>query len=166
MKNKIGFSLLVFLSFGFTNFHPFYLSMSEINFNSKEKLWEISLRIFTDDLEKEIRHHCGCRADLLNSKDSVKNSQLLNNYFQKTWKINTNGKPNPLKIIGFEKEEESIWTYFESRELQKPKEVEFEVGILYETQPLQTNLVRLKVGKFDETRQLVYPKRSLHFTLD
>lgn len=166
MKNKTGFYLLAFLVFGFTNFHPFYLSMSEVNYNQKQRLWEISLRIFTDDLEKEIRHHCACRADLLNPKDSVKNSQLLNSYFQKVWKLSTNGKVNTLKFIGFEKEDESLLTHFESNQTQLPNDVQLEVGILYETQRQQTNLVRLRVGNFDETRQLLYPTRSLRFSLD
>ena len=31
--------------------HPFHTSVTEIVFNEKEQLWEVSIRLFQDDLE-------------------------------------------------------------------------------------------------------------------
>ncbi|MDU0808883.1 DUF6702 family protein [Aquirufa regiilacus] len=36
----------------FGNVHPFHSSVGECVYNPKEKVWEISIRLFQDDLEQ------------------------------------------------------------------------------------------------------------------
>ena len=46
------FSLFKWLAIlGFVSLHPFHVSTTEINQNAKDKILEISCRIFTDDFE-------------------------------------------------------------------------------------------------------------------
>ena len=37
--------------------HPFFVSMTDINYNDNNKSLEISVRIFTDDLENTLRKY-------------------------------------------------------------------------------------------------------------
>ncbi|HXL58320.1 MAG TPA: DUF6702 family protein, partial [Chitinophagaceae bacterium] len=43
--------------------HPFFVSMTDINYNSKEKELEISVRIFTDDFENTLRKYHSTKID-------------------------------------------------------------------------------------------------------
>ena len=46
--------------------HPFYIAMTDINFNKQDKALEVSVRIFTDDFESALRkHHSGINIDIL-----------------------------------------------------------------------------------------------------
>ncbi len=47
-----------------TVLHPLYVSVIEIDHNAKDKTVEISVRIFTDDLEATLRKYTTARVDL------------------------------------------------------------------------------------------------------
>lgn len=164
MKNWIiGCAFLLISGAFFFRLHPYYISMTEMVFNATEKRMEIAVRVFTDDLEKELAADCHCKVDLLQKSDSLKNSGLLKSYLGKSLKIKVNKVEKKFSLIGFEKEEESIWTYLEFAQNELPKELWMENSLLFGTQPKQTNLVRLKVNHFDQTHQLIYPKREIRF---
>ena len=56
----------------FSWMHPYYISMTEIEHDKTNNTLEISVRIFTDDLEKTIRKTYTGKVDLLN-KDEKSN---------------------------------------------------------------------------------------------
>jgi hypothetical protein len=138
--------------------HPFFVSMTEIIFNEKEKSIQISVRIFTDDFEKELAKDCNCKVDLIAPEKHVLMEPVVWAYFQKVLKISPNNKAVKFQYIGFEKEEESTWTYLEIKNQSVVKELNIENKILHLSQPKQNNLVRFKKKDFDKTIQLSYPQ--------
>ena len=64
--------LLVFLGF----FHPFYVSVTEINHNAKSKTIEISTKIFFDDLERDIENESKTSFDIVKPVDKAKVNAL------------------------------------------------------------------------------------------
>lgn len=164
---RIGFFLIFVISsigFGFV-FHPYYVSMTEMVYNEKSKELEISVRIFADDLEKGISDHCSCKIDLAHRRDSTRNHQLLTKYLNSVLQVQVNSKGKSLSVLGFEKEEESIWTYIETQQTEAIQNLEIRNSILFKVQPKQTNLVRFKAGKFDQTRQLNFPTDRVAFSV-
>src|SRR6267378_1432289 len=51
---------------GVGGFHPFHVSVVEVNHNAADKTFEISCKIFTDDLEKVLAQNYKTRVDLIN----------------------------------------------------------------------------------------------------
>src|SRR3954464_1671136 len=93
-------------------FHPFYISMTEINFNNKSKSLEVSVRIFTDDFEKTLRKKCNCKVDLLAVNEKKAMEKAVNDYVQQHLQIKIDGRLQALEFAGYQQEEESIWNYF------------------------------------------------------
>lgn len=153
----------IFLWTWLVGFHPFYVSMTEVQHRPKERKLEISVRIFTDDLEKDLSRHCQCKTDLLNPAMHDRMEPVLKNYLADVLKIKVEGKPVSPGWIGFEKEDESIWSYLEVENVTQPRSLEIENRILFATQTKQVNLVRFKTAAQDVTRQLSYPNSSVSF---
>ena len=51
--------------------HPLFVSMIDINHNAKAATAEISVRIFTDDLEKTLEHFSKSKIDLTHPADKA-----------------------------------------------------------------------------------------------
>ena len=165
-KNLVAFKVSMLLVFALilpVFAHPFYVSMTEIIFNEKEKSLQISVRIFTDDLEKALVKDCNCKIDLLDAEKHKAMEPILFKYLQKVLKISPNKKAESFQFVGFEKEEESIWTYLEIKNQTGIKDLFVENKILHQTKKKQTNLVRFKKDGFDKTIQLAYPGSMAKF---
>jgi len=137
--------------------------MTEIIHNENTKTLEISVRIFTDDLEKELAKDCNCKVDL--SKNELHSSMeiMIKNYLKKALKIKKDEKLLDIQFLGFEKEEESTWSFLEVKLQPDANRLEITNKILFQTQPRQSNLIRLKKRDFDKTRQLSYPESTIRF---
>ena len=159
---SILFGIVVLFSL-FSFAHPFFVSMTELIYNQKEKSLEISVRIFTDDLEKELANDCHCKVDLIQKEKHGEMEPILQKYLNKSLKISPNGKPSTFRFVGFEKEEESIWSYLEINNINEINTLQVENKMLHNTQKKQSNLIRLKNKDFDKTVQLSYPESSARF---
>ena len=63
-----------------TIFHAFHTSLTQIDFNQKEKSLEISIRVFTDDFETVLTKINGGQKIIIAAND--KNDAIINKYIQ------------------------------------------------------------------------------------
>ncbi len=143
--------------------HPFYVSVTQIEENSKEKIGEISCRIFADDFEKTLRMHYKEPIDLLNPSDKKAMNRIVNDYVGKHLKISIDGKVQPLQFIGFEKNEEAIECYFQINDFSVNKNISVFNDLLFEYKREQTNIVHVTVKGKRKSRQLANPEASVSF---
>src|SRR5438270_3441350 len=94
-------------------YHPFYVSVTEMSLNSKTKSLEISCKMFAEDVEDVLKQNYKLPVDLSNAKLQDQNNKLINDYILKHFSINIASRPATLKFVGFEKENESVYCYFE-----------------------------------------------------
>src|SRR5437868_15376387 len=95
------------------NLHPIYVSVTEIEYNAKDKTLEISCRIFTNDLETTLKKDYKGLVDLINPKDKSAMNKLVDGYIQKHLAINVDGKPTSLQFLGYEQQEEAINSFYQ-----------------------------------------------------
>src|SRR3954452_23162263 len=112
--------------------HPFYISMTDINYNDKSKSLEVSVRIFTDDFEKTLRKNCNCKVDLLTKGDKKSMEALVNAYITKHLQVRLDGKPADLEFAGYNQEEESTWNYFQVKNVTQVKKIEIKNTLLHD----------------------------------
>jgi hypothetical protein len=143
--------------------HPIFVSVTEIEHNGKEKLLEISCKIFTDDFEKALRTAYKTKVDLLNANTKPAMDKLVNNYLQKHLVIAVDGKACLLKFIGYEKIEEAIYAYFEVDNIVAPKKISITDDILYEYKKEQFSLLHVSVGGRRQSTKLGNPERQAVF---
>ena len=92
--------------------HDFHTSLTEMRYNTKSKTFEISLRVFTDDLQKVLSATNQNRKFTLENND--KNDSLVEAYIRRHFVvINPKNQKLNINYIGKEKEGEATWVYLE-----------------------------------------------------
>jgi len=147
-----------------SSFHPYYVSVTDIKYNEQEKTLQISCRTFTDNIEDALRKIYIKPIDILHPKDRKEVDDLLNDYINKHVKIKVNGKWQIFNFIGYEKEEEAIWTYVEIKNVELPKSLIIENTLLYDYLPLQINMVHAEVKGNKQSLKVTNPEKELTFS--
>ncbi len=137
--------------------HPIFVSVIEVEHNATAKTLEVSCKLFTDDLEKTLRSTYKSSVDLINPKDKTAMDKLINDYVQKHLKITADHRTINLKYLGYEQEEEGIYSYFEAENVGQPKTIQIFNNLLYEYKPEQMGLMHVTVNGTRKSTKLVNP---------
>ena len=144
--------------------HPFFVSMTDINYNSKEKELEISVRIFTDDLENTLRKYHNGTIDILHAKDQKEMNGFVNDYIQKHLQLQVDGKIVQMNFLGYEEQSESIWSYFEVRNIAAVKKIDITNSLLHDYNINQLNMLHVKANEKELSYKLDYPATNASFS--
>ena len=143
--------------------HPFFVSVTEINHNAGDKNLEISCKIFTDDFETALTKSTGSKIDLFNPRDKQLAEKQIAAYIKKHLIIKLDSKPVNLEFVGFERENEALWSYLQVANTSAPKKVEINNDLLYDAFDQQINLMHISVGGNRKSAKLNYPDASASF---
>lgn len=143
--------------------HPFFVSVIEINHNAKESTVEISVRIFTEDLEKTLQKYTTAKLDISHPPDKAFLEKQISNYIREKLKLNINGQPVVLQYIGHEIQRESVWSYFEIPKITGIKRLEIDCSVLYDFVHNQTNLIHVKSKDTQKSYKLDFPANNAVF---
>lgn len=154
----ILFSLLMVI---FTTFHPFYVSITSIDYRPERRALEVSSRLFYDDLEKALADNQNQKVDLVNPANRVMTDSLIARYLRKNLRLAINNKPVALRYLGYEIEEDVAWCFLESTEpISSIERMGIECELLYRQFNTQTNIFHLTVNKLRKSVKMDYPKTS------
>jgi hypothetical protein len=143
--------------------HPFYLSVTDLKYNAKEKALQGSVKLFVNDIEGVLKKLNGKTVDLIHPKDSIQAKLLLAAYLKKHLSITINTKALNYTLLGFEREEEAIWAYIEIKNCPLPKKVVVENSLLYDHLSGQSNIVHLEVNGEKKSGKVDNPEKLLLF---
>ncbi len=91
--------------------HDFHASVTQMQYDPKERTFEISVRIFTDDFEKALAEASKSRVNL---SATGKNDLLIEKYIQShLGYTNSQKQVKPIKYVGYEVETDAHWIYLE-----------------------------------------------------
>jgi hypothetical protein len=124
------------------NTHAFHTSIAEMRYNPREKAFEISIRIFTDDLEKTLSSNNQNRKFVIENAD--KNDLFIDQYVHKHFVI-TSPKNQKLiyQYVGKEKEGDATWIYLEMPVVEPLKGAKIQNTVLMDMFDDQTNIVNI-----------------------
>lgn len=154
----------VLLSASPAAFHPFHVSVTEINHNSDDKTLEISCKIFTDDFEKVLAKNYNTKVDLINPPDKNKMDSLVKKYVLSHLTIRADGKPVVMNYIGFENESEAAFGYVEVTGITSVKKLEITNNIMYDLFDDQIGIIHVTVGGKRQSTKLNYPDKEVSFS--
>jgi hypothetical protein len=143
-----------------TKTHPFHVSVTEIDHNATEKTLEISCKLFTDDFENILEKTFKTKVDLTNPADRPATGKLVTEYVSKNLVVKVDGKPVSLTGIGFEKESEATWCYFQVDNVAAVKKVEMTNTLLYDLFDDQVGIMHVKVDGTRKSTKLSYPAKD------
>jgi len=144
--------------------HPFFVSMTDINYNTKENELEISVRIFTDDLENTLRKYHSENIDVLHPADIRQMNGFVNDYIEKHLQLQVNGSPVQMSFLGYEEQSESIWSYFEVKNINDVQKLNITNSLLHDYNTNQVNMIHAKANDKEYSTKLDYPNTSASFS--
>lgn len=143
--------------------HPFYVSVVEVEHNGKDKALEVSCKIFVDDMEDVLKQNFKTSVDLTNSSQETRNGEMMKEYITHHLSFTADGKPAKLNFIGFEKEKESIYCYFESPNLPTLKKLDVNNSLLHDFKQEQINIMHITVNGSRKSYKLDFPNTKASF---
>ncbi len=143
--------------------HDFHTSLTEMRYNPKAKTFEISLRIFTDDLEKVLSATNQNKKFLVENND--KNDLFVEAYIRKHFVV-TNPKNQKLVInyIGKEKEGEATWVYLEMPVNESINGSKIQNNVLIDMFEDQTNILNIFVQ--NQKKSYLYNVKNRVFVVE
>ena len=155
--------LVRLLALAAVSLHPFFVSVIEIDQNTKDKSLEVSVRIFIEDFEATLRKYGNTKVDLQHPTNKATTDKLVNTYLQNKLQLQVDGKPVTMHYIGFEQRLESIWVYLEVQNIATLKKLDVNCNLLYEFEQKQTNIFHIKVNDTEKSFKLDNPKTTTTF---
>jgi hypothetical protein len=144
--------------------HPIFVSVTEIELNTPQKMLEISCKLYTDDFEKTLRMHTKERVDLLNAQVKKQMDVLVNNYIQQHLLLQADGKKVVLQYLGFEQQEEGIVSFFQAANINSLKKLDITNNLLYEYKTEQLGIIHVTVNGNRKSTKLNNPDALASFS--
>ena len=112
-----------------------------MSYNQKDQSWEISIRLFQDDLEKSVSSATGKKYRLVPGDEA--SEKELDTYLRKHFRFHA-GKQisTPYRWLGTEQQQDAIWVYLEIPTTSDLAGSYLENSIFLEVFEDQTNLVQ------------------------
>jgi hypothetical protein len=143
--------------------HPLYIAVTEIKHNAKDKILEVSCKVFTNDFETVLEKVAGSRVDLSLAKDKAASDKLIADYVGRHLRLKVDGKPVQLHFVGSENEEDGTWSYFQVNDIQAVKRIDAGNDLLYDGFNQQINIMHVTVGGQRQSIRLDYPDANASF---
>ena len=133
--------LVLFLGLILPDFHPLHSSVTEMSYNQKDQSWEISIRLFQDDLEQSVSAAIGKKYRMVPGDEA--SEKELDTYLRKHFRFHA-GKQisTPYRWLGTEQQQDAIWVYLEIPTTSDLAGSYLENSIFLEVFEDQTNLVQ------------------------
>lgn len=144
MKNVFSLLIIVMLipsAFG----HKHYMSIANLEYNSKLKQLEVSLQLIAHDFEHILENKFNERIHIENVTDSSKIGQFMINYLSNTIKISSGSKKAVFNYVGKEVDvRDQLFFYFTFTTVLDPSHIILENSILFKLFSKQQNLMHYK----------------------
>jgi len=140
------FSILLFFSYKTEiNSHPVHISVTNIDYNSKNNEFEIKIKLFVSDLETALNQINKESMNFGNLNENKKSQQFIEKYINNNLSITLYSKTVSKKKLKFIKKEltsdNSIWLYFVTKSKSTPTKATIKLTFLNELYEDQNNLM-------------------------
>ncbi|MGV3761841.1 DUF6702 family protein [Parapedobacter sp.] len=156
MLNSIFNALLLLL-------HPFYVSITTVDYNEQAHRVEISSRIFYDDLETALKNGRDLKIDLIHPTDKSVADSLLATYFGDHLRFSMDGEPVSVRYVGYEIDEDVAWCFLEVVNIDRVGKLRIDNRILFDHFPKQSNILHVTAYGKRQSTKLDNPERTAVF---
>ncbi|HET8753284.1 MAG TPA: DUF6702 family protein [Salinimicrobium sp.] len=136
--------LFLFLPLMAFSAHKFYLSVTEIEYNSENKSLQVISRVFTDDMEAVLKERYNSEIFLTRKKEHPDADAFLKKYIEQRLKIVVNGELQKLNYLGKKYDNDQLVLFIEVENVPEIKSISVENKILTGLFPDQKNVVHIE----------------------
>lgn len=128
-----------------SNLHRYHTSLTRIDYNENDKLYEISIRLFTHDLAPLLeKRNGGKRVEL---EKSAEGDKLIHDYLIENFVLNDkNGAAKTLKWVGRETDSDAVVVYLEADAAETLEGLQLKNTVFFDRHAEQTNIVVCRYG--------------------
>lgn len=160
MRAKKLFLLVFVIPFFAFTAHKYYLSLTQIEYNAKNKSLEIIINVFVDDIETALNNIYNKKFELDTKAEPKDSDEYFFKYLQNNVKLKINDKPVSFNYIGKEYDGEIVFFYIEVTGIDSINKIDINNTILIAHFPDQQNLVKSKVNKKHKSLMLTNKEQS------
>lgn len=139
--------------------HPYYVSVTEIEYDTKAKAVGVSCKFFTDDMEEALKAGGQSKVDLSRG-DRAQNLKRVEAYLQTHFRLSLGASPLSLRFLGMEQEADATWCFLEATGLPPGRSLELYSDCFYDIRKEQVHLFHVKVDGERRSRRIVNPEKS------
>lgn len=148
-QKKAKFLLLplaMLLLLSFTSLHKFYVSVTNIAYSEKDSAFQITSRIFIDDLDRLLLERYDVNAQLDTPDESKMADAYIEKYFRSKFVVEFNGEPATYTFLGKRYDTDVVICYLEipNVKLSEIKTMSVQNEILTDLFDEQQNVVHVK----------------------
>lgn len=128
--------------------HKFYVSVTNINYAEKSSSFQITTRIFIDDMESLLLERYGIKAKLATDQELALANDYIEKYFRSKFTVKINGDYQKYTFLGKKYDTDVVICYLEIESVDKDTldSIEVQNEILTDLFEEQKNLVHIKVS--------------------
>lgn len=156
---KVFLCLFVLFAMGENPAHPFHISVTEILHKPEDKSIQMTIRLFSDDLEMALREFSENQdLDIFKKEDSAYLTTLIGKYVLENVSLSTK-KEIELNYLGFEYDNDVIYCYVEAMKVRPFEQLTIRNTLLTSTFDDQENLVHVKKAGKVKSLRMSFSKR-------
>ncbi|MBB4800092.1 hypothetical protein HNP37_000131 [Flavobacterium nitrogenifigens] len=161
MKNKLVYCLLavLFVSTSAFTFHKFYVGVFQVNYAAEKKMFQITSRIFIDDLNNAMEKKYNKKTFIGTSKETQADIDLFKKYLSENFSIKVNGQSKTIAFLSKEAEADDVLVcYSRITNVDKFKTLEISNTILVDWNSEQQNITH--ISAFDTKKSVLFTQSS------
>ena len=143
--NQLIIKLITILIFVFS--HKYYVSSTLIDYSDKSGTYQVSLKIFHDDLEKDL----GFEMNELDYDDYEQTNSIIKKYLFNNFKIYSNESELKVDFLGFERKNDLVIYYIEIFNAENVKSLIIENKILFQAFRNQKNIILYRFNNYKKS---------------
>ncbi len=146
LKQAVFFFWLLLFSVLSSGIHPFYLSITDIEFFPEDQLVGVTIRVFTDDLEMVVESLTTASLRLGSVEEHPEANAWIAQYLDREIAWTVNGIGTNMIWLGKEVENDVTFLYLEASGVPQLKQVEVSNHLFLEHLETQENIMHLHCG--------------------
>ncbi|MAO16462.1 hypothetical protein LDL77_12990 [Flagellimonas marinaquae] len=146
-KGRMAFlPLVMLLLLSFSSAHKYYVSVTNIAYSKDDSAFQVTSRVFIDDLDKLLKERYDIEAKLATPKESKLADEYIEKYFRTKFAIELDGKPVQYNFLGKRYDNDMVICYLEipNVKLSETKSMTIQNEVLMDLFDDQQNIVHVK----------------------
>jgi hypothetical protein len=143
--------------------HDIHVSVSEVTWKAQSSSFEVSVKIFIDDLETAlVKEGQGTGLQIGTEKESAKAEDIIAAYLEKHFHITMDGIQLPAEWVGKETTEDfmAIWCYITYPAIKDPKKCTISNDIMFELYDDQRSIMDIRMTSTHKAYTIFEPGKS------
>lgn len=146
-KGRMAFlPLVMLLLLSFSSAHKYYVSVTNIAYSKDDSAFQVTSRVFIDDLDKLLKERYDIEAKLATPKESKLADEYIEKYFRTKFAIELDGEPVQYNFLGKRYDNDMVICYLEipNVKLSETKSMTIQNEVLMDLFDNQQNIVHVK----------------------